>query len=312
MFLRGAGAGLSHHLAPVGPDVAQVDLLLALAWHDGVEQLLLALGEAGILGAALLAAGGDATHVAGGRLPGLRAARRGDLAAGPVPDPIHFDQLLGLGPSALSKHVLVAALHLADRGAIELPPRSIRVLLLRLDGRLGDHIALAPGALILALLLVTGGVVIQIHGQLLVAAGIVQAFGPGQLEAWLVATVLGATDRHIALGWLVLFALHRLQTPPPHRHLVGVVHPGPLDGQRSHSVPHQQRALDGLQQPHLFQLNLTGILNGNQNGSLDFTRQRCSACSPLGLWLVNEPETKWKWLRPLTFGSPAYLGTTYV
>jgi len=147
----GAGAGLSHHLAPVGPDVAQVDLLLALARHDGVEQLLLALGEAGILGAALLAAGGDATHVAGGRLPGLRAARRGDLAAGPVPDPIHFDQLLGLGPSALSKHVLVAALHLADRGAIELPPRSIRVLLLRLDGRLGDHIAFClsvwlPGA----------------------------------------------------------------------------------------------------------------------------------------------------------------------
>jgi len=47
MIPRGseAGAGLSHHLAPVGPDVAQVDLLLALAWHDGVEQLLLALGE---------------------------------------------------------------------------------------------------------------------------------------------------------------------------------------------------------------------------------------------------------------------------
>lgn len=153
-------------MAEICIHVAHVNLLLALAWWDGVEQFLFALREAGILGATLLAAGGNSTSVAGGRYPAIAATWRGDLAAGPLPDTRHFNQYLGLFLHVITGHGIPAALDIRDPRTLELTPRSIRIAFPGLDNRLGYHIALAPGALIFARGLVARSIVVQIQWHL--------------------------------------------------------------------------------------------------------------------------------------------------
>lgn len=188
------------HSSPVGPDVAQVDPLLALAGRDRIEQTYRnALREAGVLGAPLLAAGHHPPGVTGGRSPASLTAWRDDLAARPRTNPGHLDQLLGLEATRVRGiDVLVAALYRLGPQLGQLPPRPFGIALLGLGMLLGQEVTLAPGALVLALPLVAGRVVVQVERQVGGAARVDQALVDQRLEARLVAPILGATQRHVA------------------------------------------------------------------------------------------------------------------